>query len=305
MTVIAGFSFEVQPREGETPPGCWAACRDALAGWVREFFDQAGQRVAVHFDGTRLVPVSGHEVRGVQHEGATHRLATMDWQYLNPGDPSVLWQFGAALACDGQRIEAALTGQAVARSFALRPFRQALEGGNPLSLFPVLLRRLLHGWACRMEGQPVPTRARMLAAGQVKRFVRDTLLSPARVLPVVVLALGQSPETNADAMQKGQGCLLGLAQIVGLLGDPAGHRLAECLGPERSCAGGVLRIYWPGFTRDDPPRPTPCTPRRPSSRRWTRARSGARWRWTWPPSPGAVAGKARSPRPPASPWRPR
>jgi hypothetical protein len=47
--------------------------------------------------------------------------------------------------------------------------------------------------------------------------------------------------------------LLGLAQVAALANETAVRRLTELLGPERSCAGALGRIYWPGFTRDGPP----------------------------------------------------
>src|SRR5262249_551665 len=113
--------------------------------------------------------------------------------------------------------------------------------------------RLLHGWPGRIEGQPVPTRVRLLRANQVDQFVRETLLNPGRVLPVVLLALDGPLKFGTDALQTLQEQLLGLAVVAALLDRAAGARLKELLGPERSCEGGVLRTYWPGFSREAPP----------------------------------------------------
>jgi predicted nucleic acid-binding Zn-ribbon protein len=200
-----------------------------------------------------VTPVPGHEIRTNQEEASGYRLATLDWEFPQPRKPEFIWRFTAIIACKESQVELAILIQVQWRSFAVRPFHVVLEGDNPLVWTPRLLSSVLGGWSCRLGGQPVPTQPRMLQAAEVEAFVNDILLNGQRALPILLLALGEQLAVDANVLQGMQNRLLGLAEVAALADQAAADRLTECLGPERSCAGGLIRIYWPGFTKDAPP----------------------------------------------------
>jgi hypothetical protein len=255
MILCAAVPLEVQPPAGQSPVECWLALRDEVARWVGERFGQAP--LSLSFDGSRVAPAAGHEVWTHQREAGGHGLATLDWEFPHATEPSNLWHFACTLACDAAAVQMAVILEVHPRSFSVQPFHAALEPGNPFLANNSLLSRLVTGWKCSLEGQPVPSQARMLGASEVDAFVEQTLLNSARVLPVVVLSPPGPPQGDAMDPERMQNCLLCLAEVVALADGEAADRLTACLGPERSCAGGLIRTYWPGFRRDSPPEAHP------------------------------------------------
>lgn len=245
--------FEMQPHAGQTSRQCLAAVRNEAAGWVQEVYRQKGRaRLALPFNGSQISPRAGHEIRADQEECATHQLATLDWEFADQRDPSLTWRFSCVVACDAQVVQAALVVQLASLAPALRPLHYRIDESNPLAAFKIsLLAKLLNGWPCRIEGQPVPTEAQLLGADQIEAFINESLVNPGRVLPVIVLAPDGEAPPDDDALGYLLGRVVGFAQVTALADQPAVDRLTQLLGAERSCEGGV-RIYWPGFTRDAP-----------------------------------------------------
>lgn len=251
MKIVIAFQFEMQPRPGQTGRECLAAARGEVSDWVLGLFRGAGiHDLQLSFDGARASLRAGHEIRTDQQDCATHQLASVEWEFPEPRDPALLWQFSCVLASDAQAVQAALLIGARARSFALRPLNAALGNENPFSTIGVLRDKLLLGWSCRVAGQPVPTRARPLRKSHVDQFAREVLLNPKRVLPVVLLVLGGPLKVDADALQALQSHLLGLAQVAAVLDQPAAERLEKQVGPGLFPQGCGVRVCWPGLTRE-------------------------------------------------------
>jgi hypothetical protein len=258
MKRLIALQFDLQPRPRQTSRECLAAVRDVLAEWLRGIFRGSGVHdVQVAFDGSRVAPAPGHEVRAEQRECATHQLASLEWRFPEPRDPALVWQFTGVVACEGRSVQTALQIRVGWRSLVLRPLEIALDLHNPLSTIAGLRDQLLLGWSCRVAGQPVPTHPRPLRKSHVDKFVREALFNPDRVLPVVLLALNGPLQLDSDALEALQAHVRGLAQVAAVLDQAAAERLRKLAGPEFFPADCAVRLYWPGASRDGRPQAHP------------------------------------------------
>lgn len=250
MAVIWRYQFEIQPGNGQTSQTCHTEVRDMLAAWVRgSFRPPEALPPQLLFDGAWVSPSAGQQIQTDQGECDTHRLATLEWIVPEPPAAEYLFQLSAVLAADKQAVEASLLLQYLPRTFALREQFFSLREPNPLAQLPSLLSKLLRDWPCRIEGWPLGQCAQRLSKHEVDSFVQEVLVNPKRVLPVVLLYGGRSLSFADVDLAKAQNSLQALAQVAVLHDEAAAVRLANLLGMERSLYGGVLRMYWPGFTR--------------------------------------------------------
>jgi hypothetical protein len=254
MANVCAYQFVLRPRKGQSSRTCLDAARDEMADWICELYRAVGMGgVALPFDGTCLTPHPTHELWSDQRECETHRMATIEWVWPEGEDPTLSWVLDFAAACDDRAVEVSLLVQIVSRPFLLRPLHYALREDNPLSFLPGLATRLLHLWPAEVGGWPVPTRARLLRAGGLNRFVRETLHNPQRVLPAVVINLAGPVSVSENGLQTAQDRLLGLAQVAALENTSAVRRLEQLLPEEASWQDCPARIYWPRLAGDEYP----------------------------------------------------
>src|ERR1019366_5487871 len=108
-----------------------------------------------------------------------------------------------------------------------------------------------------VDGWSVPVAVKFLGPDDVDTFVDRILLNPKRVLPVIVLAADGRFKATPSSMQELQRYLLGVAHLAVLTNPAATERLGRCLGTSLGCSEGVLRIYYPMFTRESQTRDHP------------------------------------------------
>jgi hypothetical protein len=247
MTRICAYQFEIRPAKGQASAACFRAVRDELAAWVGGFFAPLGVAdVRLTFDRAPVSPLEGHQLRGDERECPTHQLLTLDWERNDP-EASLLWRLTARLAADARLVQAAFVMEVLPRPPALRALRFTVESTtNPHGQLPWLVSRLIASGDCRVDGQSVPRRHRLIRKAQVDAFVRQTLCDPRRILPVLVLSLG-AVQARPGVLQALQDHVLGLAQVAALADLPAAERMTKLLGYKLSCEEGV-RIYYAGFT---------------------------------------------------------
>jgi hypothetical protein len=226
--------------------------RDHIAWWICDVFRQNGMPgVAIPFDGTCLRPLDNTELWSDQQGCETHQLATLDWTIPSGSpDPMLRWCFTADLACDDHTVEVALQVHGLSSPFVLRPAHFNLLPQSPMLHVPILAGELLQAWPCRVAGQVVWPGGRTLISGRMHEFVQETLLNPGRVLPVVVLRVGEPFTIDVAAVQA---WLLGVAEVAAVADDWGATRLSALLGPQLGHLGGGLRIYWPGLTHHSNP----------------------------------------------------
>jgi len=251
MSNVCAYQFVLRPRKGQSSRDCLDAARDEIADWICEIYRAVGQQgVAIPFDGTCLAPHPTHELWSDQRDGATHRLATIEWVWPEGEDPTLAWVLACAVACDDRAVQVALVIRIVSRPFMLRPLHYALRENNPLAFLPGLANRLLRLWPAEIGDWPIPTKAHVLRANAIDRFVRETLRNPARALPVVLVNLDGPVQLRGNGLQEAQDRLLGLAQVAGLANTPATERLAKLLPEDPPWKNCPARVYWPFLSRD-------------------------------------------------------
>jgi hypothetical protein len=253
MANVCAYQFVLRPRAGESSGACLDAARDEIADWIGDIYRAVGlEGVAIPFDGTCVSPHPTHELWSEQRDGATHRLATIDWVYPEGEDPSLCWQLACTLAGDDRAVEVALVVRIISRPFLLRPLHYVLRDNNPLAFLPGLANRLLRLWPAEISGWPIPTEARLLRANAIDRFVRETLQNPARVLPVIVVNLDGPIQLRGNGLQEAQDRLLGLGQIAALANASAANRLTQLLPEDPPWENCPARLYWPSLPDDVP-----------------------------------------------------
>jgi hypothetical protein len=221
--------------------------RDRIASWICDVFRQNGMPgVAIPFDGTCLRPRQNTELWSDQQGCETHQLATLDWTIPSGNqDPTLRWCFTADLACDARTVEVALQVHGLSSPFVLRPAHFNLLAKDPMVHVPILAGELLQAWPCRVAGQVVRPGGRTLTSDNMHEFVQETLLNPGRVLPVVVLRIGEPFCFDVEAFQA---WLLGVAEVAAVADDWGATRLIALLGQQLGHLGGGLRVYSPGLT---------------------------------------------------------
>ncbi len=238
---------------GQSSQECFDAVRDEIADWICEIYRAVGREgVAIPFDGTCVTLHPTHELWSEQRDCSTHRLATIEWAWPDGDDPTLSWLLACTVACDDKAVQTSLLVQIVSRPFLLRPLHYVLKGDNPLSFLPALATRLLKLWPGEMGGWPIPTQVRTLRANAIDQFHRETLLNPARVLPVVVVNLAGPLNVRGDGLQGAQNRLLGLAELAALANSAAVQRLAKLLPDDPPWEGCPFRLYWPYAPSDAP-----------------------------------------------------
>lgn len=252
MPQVCAYQFVLRPRDGESSQHCLDGVRDEITDWIGDIYRANNMEgVAIPFDGTCLAPHPTHELWSDQRECATHRLATLEWVWPEGVDPTLSWMLDFAVACDDKAVQVSLRVQLVSRPFRLRPLRIAMTAQNPLSFLPSLVARVLRLWPGEIDGWPIPTRIRMLRANAIDRFVRETLHSTTRVLPVVVINLAGPVTVKEGGLQNAQDRLLGLAQVAVLANASAGRRLEQVKSDEAPWTEDCpARIYWPRLPDD-------------------------------------------------------
>jgi hypothetical protein len=247
MKTFVAYRLEMQPRHGQTSRECLAAVRDEIVEWVRGIFRGLGVHdLQLAFDGSSLEPYPGHTLATELDSCATHQIVTVDWVFPDAQTP-VIWHFYTLAACDARGVEVAMAVQADWQAFLLRPVQTVLVPANPFHTIELLRGKLMEGWKCQVDGQPAPNRARLLRKNQVESFVRDTLLNPKRVLPVILFALDDRFKMDLDSLHHIQRCFGGLGHVAVLLDQLAADRLAKVVDPKAFSKDAVVRIYWPGL----------------------------------------------------------
>ncbi len=215
--------------------------------WCHGHYERSGLDVAAFAPSCRATPSDRHTLLAEDHDCSDGgRLWQLVWRYPSDDDPTALWRSEVTAAESDGRVQVSIVVRIESSRHVVAPFRYKL--GRPR-----LVRQLVDEYACTLKGRPIVGTATELSRGQVMGFAQSVLESGDRLLPVVLVtssrgaypspgALACSPDDLADS-------LVGLAEVY-YAGDAAvTFELTEAVGKERSCFGGAIRTYWPGFDR--------------------------------------------------------
>ena len=257
MQTFTVYRMEIQPHAGQSPHETVDEVCTHLSTFVVKFYRALGKEVfPLHYDG-RPDELDGGRLHAKRQVTGHHVLSTLDWQIPLPGDPCHLWRIACVCAADGRRVEWQYRAEVGLRWSALPPTKLEMKQHRDLIMPFELLHSLLARWTATIDNWPIPVAVELLRREDVDAFVERILLNPRRSLPVILLAADGRFKAPPARMQDIQRELLGAAHVAALTSREATQRLEELVGPERACSKGLLRIYYPTFTRQSPPQHHP------------------------------------------------
>jgi hypothetical protein len=218
--------------------------RSWIEGWYKRW---KGTEIALPGDLKTFEPMSGHRIQAASDVTDTGQSCwAVIWSYPHPEDESLLWQARIVFAQSPASSEFALTLQLDSKEMRFRPPELTLRS-------PRLVGQVTSSLDCRVGPDKVMERALPLRTADIEDFVEHRLLNPDRRLPAITVSRrAYDDEFVIDPDRLGRR-LVGLAVVYSLSERGASYRLTDLMPPKLSCYNGAVRVYWPGFSRDDPP----------------------------------------------------
>lgn len=121
---------------------------------------------------------------------------------------------------------------------------------------PRIIDRLVQNHDCWLGESRVFPYPQRIDVGSARAFLHDTLAHPDRTVPVVLVSHDSELGRPIRDPEWVQNRLLGLA-IVAEITPSAEEPFTEEVGRSRTCTGGDVRLYWPGFTPKSVPKEHP------------------------------------------------
>lgn len=260
MQSFAVYRMELQPHAGQSPHETVDEVCTHVSTFVVKFYRALDKEVfPLHYDG-RTDELYGGRLRANRQVAGQHVLSTLDWQIPLPGDPCHLWRIACVCAADGRRVEWQYRAEVGLRWSALPPTKLEMKQHRDLIMPFELLHSILARWTATVDNWPIPVAVELLRREDIDSFVERILVNPRRALPLILLGADGRFRATPARMQDIQRELLGAAHVAALTSREATQRLEELVGSERACSKGLLRIYYPTFTRQSPSQHHPLFP---------------------------------------------
>ncbi len=258
MRVVYGVQFETRPPEGTPNEDVPSIVRKKVADWVADWYKvRRSMDIVFPIDGGTLTPLEAHQVKVLRQAASFgESLWSCEWAYPSDEEPNLLWQSQCLVAHSVGQTEVSFLLRLAVKEFQIRSVHFDVRR-------PRLIKGLVDDLPCYLGGRRVQSTPRLLSATDVDSFVEQTLLSPDRRLPAVVVSqdaytglYSVDPLGMADR-------LAGLAEVYYFANKWVSFGLSDRLSGRLSCYNGAVRIYWPGFRRDSDPFDHPLfTPQR-------------------------------------------
>lgn len=247
MRTVYAVQFGIDARDGSSPEEVFKQVRDRCIEWVTQAYKRKwGKDVDLAANDAPQSPAEGHSLRSSERSVEDSQLFFIDWGHPHDQDPSSTWMTGITVSRHAGEVEIGIVLRVATTQMVLRPIGVNL--GRPR-----FLTEILDGYRARRGSVPVQESVNRLAATDVERFVHDTLLSTARVAPVVMI----SPDTWSERPLIDPDVVFArtreFAQVVVMDSKWAAFKLTDAVERELACFDGAVRIYWPGFTLDASP----------------------------------------------------
>jgi hypothetical protein len=218
--------------------------RSWIEGWYKRW---KSTEVVLPSDLKSYEPAPGHRVQAASDAADSGESCwALVWNYPHPQDESLRWQARIVFAEAPTSSEFALTLQLDSVEMRLRPPVLTLRS-------PRLVGEVATSLNCKVGIDEIVDRAIPLRTADVEAFAERALLDPERRLPAIAVsrrALDDQFVVDPDVLGRR---LVGLAVVYALSERGASYRLTDLLPPKLSCYNGAVRIYWPGFSKSDPP----------------------------------------------------
>lgn len=117
---------------------------------------------------------------------------------------------------------------------------------------PPVVGRLIDNYDCWLGSEQIQAKAERLTHENGASFARESMLNPDRLFPIIAVSNADVGGNAVDANYL-QSRFLGIAKVVTYADDGAEWDVNNALGRQLACAGGDVRLYWPGCDADDAP----------------------------------------------------
>ncbi len=218
-----------------------------MEAWVRSWY-QHWHSLSIELpkiDET-TAPMAGHQISITEYVSPAGESAwRMDWDYPDPTDPTMRLEVDCSIATSGDSLEFGLGVSRESAEFRLAP--------SPFEIKPpYLVRQLVRDYLCRAGRRELYSEPRVVDADAVPEFVKNEIVALDRTLPVVLVTRPNLGERFLADPSLLASLLSGIGFVFVLTDRTATYALTDALGAELSCYNGACRIYWPGFTTEDP-----------------------------------------------------
>src|SRR5574338_841655 len=174
--------YAIQIEIGGDPETTFDGVLDRLGRWVVEkYADRWGKAVEFPRDGGESHPLENHGIRVQCAAAKPGALVSLDWTHPDERDSSLLWATACQLARADGGVQLLLSLRVASAGFEVRPVR--FQFGRP-----AVISEVLRSFPCSVQGTPIRTAPRTLAAEFVDDFVQRELLEKERPLPILMLS---------------------------------------------------------------------------------------------------------------------
>ncbi len=246
MRTVYACVLDVSVRSPETSVQGFERLWSLATQWVEGIYKTRWQQtLKIAPVQPRSSPINLHslQTQREQSAGGICVLASLEWSFPDDEDRGLHWLHYLQFARNGPKIEASVAIRIVSRHAIAKPLSYTLRR-------PDIVDQIVQNFQCSIGRSTIPLKHRELGRDEVEPFVDDTLCSPDRWLPVVVISPDQGMRDYRVDPAELQQTLLGHAQVIALRDVSAGREWTETLGnKELSCYLGAVRLYWPGFNK--------------------------------------------------------
>jgi len=223
--------------------------QEAYSSWVTQHYKERYRLNDFLFNlGSHDVPQipNDHVLQASIYNSSNGAAFTLHWKFPDNNDRSLLWSNEVRAGCFEERCSVEHLISVESLEYKVAPVR--LNVGSPRVIRDFCSERIVRIGAMQVKATPYP-----LPPDDVSTFI-DLLASDERKIPIVFLAPYANGDVNSITASSLARNLAGVAIVVNVDETAATWSIAEEIGRALSCFNGAVRIYWPGFRRNDDPR---------------------------------------------------
>ena len=227
-----------------SPDGLTVVC-DHVLDWVRSAQKGNGIRIDPQAGDYDLGPLGTAVITADAFASA--KTWSLVWDRPDAAGREIVWRSEVRLATLGTDVEATVAVRIVSQKRVVVPERAHVNR-------PRLISFLASKYKASVGGQRIDVEPTRILGNSVLHFHQDTLRSPERVLPVVVVSpfnrfagYAIDAKTLADR-------IAAIAEVAIIDNPRVAWEFARIVGRPFACFDGAVRVFWPGFDprSDDP-----------------------------------------------------
>ena len=224
--------------------------KNDLNVWIARWYVkwESKNNIEIPFMGGTVIPAKNHiiEIKSSPIHDKVSHYWSLSWTFPGTENSGHIWQIITELSTDGNTTIFMLKIRIGSSNFIIKPTSFNLQP-------PHIVKHITQTYNCSINTRGIVSTPRSIDANTTRDFVNNELLSPDRALPIILI----SPDSwdgsyPIDCDKFAQKCA-GLAEVWFFENKWATFPFTDIVGRNLSCFNAGLRIYWPGFSRNDQP----------------------------------------------------